>query len=72
METSCADNKDNEGGEQASSHSQPLKNRALCMDCLRESFSLKDLPSAIVRRCCNISFEAHTVENRHPQANRGS
>lgn len=31
METSCADNKDNEGGEQASSHSQPLKCRALCI-----------------------------------------
>lgn len=31
METSCADNKDNEGGEQKSSNSQPWKNRGFIM-----------------------------------------
>ena len=38
METSCADNKDNEGGEQASSNSQPLKSRALHIGGRHESF----------------------------------
>lgn len=59
METSCADNKDNEGGEQASSNSQPLKNRALCIYSRHKSFFLKDLPYTIVECCCNISFEAY-------------
>lgn len=72
METSCADNKDNEGGERASSNSQPLKSRALFIDGHRESFILKDLSSAIVKCCCNISFEASAAENGHPWANGDS
>lgn len=61
METSCADNKDNEGGEQASSNSQPLKNRALYICGRHESFFLKDLPYSIVKCCCDISFEANAA-----------
>lgn len=42
METSCADNKDNEGGEQASSNSHPLKNSVVCA-CVMSHCLLKDL-----------------------------
>lgn len=63
METSCADNKDNEGGERASSNSRPLKNRAWHLYGRHESLFLKDLPYTVVRYCRDISCEANAVSS---------
>lgn len=35
-----------------------------CVYFHHESFFLKDLPYTIVKRCCNISFEANATEDR--------
>jgi len=66
METSCADNKDNEGGEQVSSNSHPLKNSVVCA-CVMTYSLLKDLLDTIVQ-CCNVSFKVNMVKNTHPWA----
>lgn len=59
METACADNKDNEGGEQNSFHSQSLKNRGLYA-LSSESFSFrKTLAVIVVKRRCHIAFETN-------------
>lgn len=51
METSCADNKDNEGGEQKSSNSPSLKTRGLSI-FLHESFYFRKSLAVIIIKCC--------------------
>lgn len=62
METSCADNKDNEGGEQKSSNSPSLKTRGLSI-FLHESFYFrKSLAVIIIKCCCFPPFETNRAE----------
>lgn len=58
METSCADNMDNEGGERAPSNPQPLKDRASPLSGRQEPVFLKGLSHAVGKCCPNIASEA--------------
>lgn len=62
METSCADNKDNEGGEQKPFNSQSLKNRGLWAVSPWVILLEKGPHTHTIVKCCYIFFETNEME----------